>query len=177
MKAIYSENYSDLEISEDFLFKTGKIGCSCHSIEEFVEHAYEQDDYSLADMSLTLYFKDNRPVHVSVDSKGAVRVSADSKLLLSKLIESLENTELASSEINDPISVTYIENQNNSVMIQGNDNIVANADSVVEVTPSPQTPKWKQYIEAIIQNLVANGIWYAITAGIAVIAYLIGKNR
>ena len=167
IKAIHSLEYSDLEMIEDFLFNIGEIGCSCDNITEFINNAYGQENYSLISLSLFLQFEDKECIHISLDSDGTVRVSARSKALLSALVEKLNSINLISTEINDPISVAYIENQNNGIVVQGNNNSVATAGSKIE--EPPKTPKWKQFFEAVIQNLVANALGYFIIAALSVV--------
>ena len=36
-------------------------------------------------------------------------------------------------------------------------------------SPTNAEPKWKQNLRAIVQNLIANWIWYLLTAAVAVI--------
>lgn len=159
MKVIHSEDYSKLRIEEHFNFDIGKIGCVCDNFTEFVENAYGQEDYSFTAMSLSLYFSSEEPIFIHVSPSGNVSISAGNKTLLSRIVEKLENTNLASNEINDSISVAYIENQNNGVIIQGDKNRVSYAKNI----SNPPAPKWKQFIGTIFQNLVANWIWYLIT--------------
>lgn len=176
MKAIHSENYSILNYSEKFLFDIGKIGCSCHSFKEFVEIAYGQQDYSLISMDLHLHFvndENDESIYISVDPRRKVRVSAGNKTLLSEIVEKLETTNLASDEIDDSDSVVYIENQNNGVVIQGDKNCVSYAKDI----NNPQLPKWKQFLNAIIQNLVSNWIWYLLTIVATAVVTLWTQNR
>ena len=159
MKAINSENYSELNISEEFLFDIGKIGCSCNNFKEFVENAYEQENYSLTSMRLYLFLDNDESIHISVSSWGEVRVSAGNKTLLGKMVEKLETTSLTSNEIDNSGSIVYIENQNNGVVIQGDKNRVSYTKDV----NNPQISKWRQFLNTIMQNLVSNWIWYLLT--------------
>ena len=133
-KAICKGGFSDISIDSLFLFQVADIACSCESITEFVENAYGQAKFKFTLLHLYAKSGKDKIVSVSVDNIKGVTVSADSKVMLERIVNLIENTSLDETEINDPISVTYVETQinNGGVIINGDGNIVANNHSRVE---------------------------------------------
>lgn len=172
VKAIAAGNYLSSQKQEDFYFSIGGINCSCKSIAEFTENAYGQENFSLISLTVTTCDKKGNIISFSVHDDGKIWVSTYSKIVLDDMINLLMSTNLSSTEVNDPKAVTYIENQNNGVFINGNKNRVTQAQNI----NTPQTSKWRQLIASIFQNLIANGIWYLVIAsGSALITYFAMK--
>lgn len=180
IKAIHKGTFSALKINSEFNFSISDIDCSCDGIEEFVENAYGQANYDLTTMNLSVYSGDTRLAYIIVKYDNSINISTESKVMLEKIVSLLESTVLDEAEVDAPISVTYIETQvnNDGILIQGNDNTVANDHSSVNISSSkPIEPKAKQWLNAIIQNLLANGVWYVLCVlGGAVIALLAAKG-
>lgn len=162
MKAIQKMNFSNIRTS--FGFYMGEISCFCNNIEEFVAHAYGQADYSFISMNFTVESEES--LFISVDSGNQIRVSAESKNLLERAVISLKNTTLDESEVNNLTSVIYVNQQHVGTLIGGNNNIVANDHSSVVagnnnlIGQSDKESLIKQWLKAIGQNLISNGVWY-----------------
>ena len=171
MKSLDKGGFKNLKVEAKFHFQTSEISCSCENIEEFIEYAYGQDDYALISMAFSVKSGDISLCYISVNYSSNVYISTDTKNLLEKIVSLLKNTVLNETEENDPISVTYIGNQSNDVIINGDNNTVAANSSVAMDIKSPTNaePKWKQNLRAIVQDLIANWIWYLLTAAVAVI--------
>lgn len=171
MKSLYKGGFQDLEVDTDFLFDMAEITCSCKGLEEFVEHAYGQDNYSLISMDFKIQSKGISRWYISMDGSSKINIRTNTKILLEKVIDLLKDTSLDETEVNDPISVTYIEHQSNDITIDGDNNAVAvNSSTAVNIESSTNAePRWKQNLKAIVQNLIANWIWYLLTATIAAI--------
>lgn len=129
MKSLNKGGFQDLKIETDFLFDISKISCSCKNIEEFVEHAYGQNDYCFTSMYISIKSEGAPLCFISVNTIPGVRISTNKKILLEKIVSLLGNTSLDETEAKDPISVMYIEHQNNSVTVNGNNNVIANNQS------------------------------------------------
>lgn len=113
-------------------------------------------------MAIDAYSDKGREIYLSVDSSNQIYISASNRNRLEKMVQLLNDTGLEQSEISDSISVMYIETQyNNAPTINGNNNTI-NAGG------NDKESKIKQWIKAIAQNLLANWIWYLLTAAIAV---------
>ena len=162
MKAIQKMNFSNVRTS--FGFYMSDISCFCNNIEEFVAHAYGQANYSFISMDFTAGSEES--LYISVDCNNQIRVSAESKNLLERAVTSLKNTALDECEINDPISVTYVSHQHVDAIVTGNNNIVANDHSSVvtgnnnSIGQSNKESLINQWLKAIGQNLISNGVWY-----------------
>ena len=149
-------------IDVKFQFKIGEITCVCDSIEEFVMNAYETPEYSFISATISFWDGGRSVFIIIIDHTGGLRINTDSKAILEQVVSLLNETELFEMEVNDPISVTYIKTQNNNApTINGNNNTINTGSNDKE-------SKIKQWIKAIAQNLLANWIWYLLTAAIAV---------
>lgn len=131
MKSLNKGEFQDLKIETRFLFDISEISYSCENIEKFVEHAYGQNDYSFISMHLSIESKGVPLWFISVDTTPHVRISTDTKTLLEKIVGLLRSTSLDETETNDPISVMYIEHQDNSVTVSGNGNVITNNHSII----------------------------------------------
>lgn len=131
VKSLNKGGFQDLKIETDFLFDISEISYSCERVEEFVEYAYGQSDYSLISMNFRIESKEKRLCSIYVNSVSNVRISTDSKNLLEKVVNVLKHTSLDETEPNDPISVMYIEHQDNSVIVNGNSNVIANNHGII----------------------------------------------
>lgn len=164
MKAIEKMNFYSVKTS--FGFYMGDISCFCNSIEEFIAYAYGQANYSFIAMNFTVESEES--LSISVDYDTQIRISAKSKNLLERTATSLKNTALNEFEINDSISVTYVNQQHVETLVGGNNNIVANDNSSVvagnnnSIGQSNKESLIKQWFSAIGQNLISNGIWYVL---------------
>lgn len=174
LESIYKMKTPPEKISSQFNFNTGNISCSCESIEEFVEHAYGAEVYSLSTMSI---LDSNLHIYLAVDSRNLVTISTKSKQLLEEIVGLLNDTELGSEEINNPISIMYIEQQDNSVTVNGDSNMVANNHSAIVDKQEKAESKTSKWLQGICQGVLANGVWklLGILAAI-IIAYIIGKT-
>ena len=105
-------------------------------------------------------------------------VHASNKATLEKFVALLKSTSLDETEMNDPISVTYIGQQNNEIAVNGNGNIIATHQSTVVSSEKNDSKKSKakQWINAISQNLVSNGVWYLLTLIVGAIIGLLAAK-
>lgn len=117
--------------------------------------------------------------YISVGYDNNVRISTESKVLLEKIINILQETSLTEVEINDPASLTYIGQQNNNIVVNGTGNIVATHQSTVTspVKDSEKESRVKQWFRAIMQNLLSNGLWYLLCFGIGAVITLFLSKR
>lgn len=178
LKSLQKGGFCDLKTDVNFLFKISQIMCSCTGIEEFSENAYGQEGYALNNFDIAAYADNIRLAFIYVAHNNSVSVSTDSKVLLEKIVKLLQETSLEETETSAPIPVTYIEQQNNNIAINGNDNIVATHHGSVTTSSEPikSESKLKQWIISVGQNLLSNGIWYVLTliAG-AIVGVLVTK--
>ena len=165
VKAIHKGDFPGIEIKSEILFDLCDINCSCKGIEEFVENAYGQTDYELVSLHISVYSEDKSIAYLSVNSFGRIRISTDSRGMLEKIVNLLENTSLDEAEANDPISVTYIETQinNDGVIVHGNQNNVANNHSEIEIEQEKGDSGVKSFLSGILQNIASNFLWYLLT--------------
>lgn len=176
-KAIQKIGTSDIKTT--FSFSASEISYHCDNIEEFVAHAYGQADYNFTSMDFTIKSGSEGLWIVSVNFDNKLRISTESKNLLERAVTSLKNTALDESEMNDPISIMYVNQQHVGTLVEGNNNIVANDHSSVvtennnSIGQSNKESLINQWLKAIGQNLISNGIWYilCILGGI-IIAHL-----
>lgn len=167
MKSIGKGGFEKLKVATTFQFDISEISCSCESLEEFVSCAYGQNDYSFIAMTFNVYSGDKSLCYISVSYSSKVRISTDTKYLLENIVGLLKDTSLNEVEVDDSISVAYIEHQSNDVIINGDSNTVAtNSSTAVNIElPTNAEPKWKQNFRAIMQNLAANWLWYLLCLG------------
>lgn len=179
LKALDKGNYSKLDVEAEFLFEISGIMCNCSGIEEFIENAYEQGNYTLYKLYISAYSDKMNLAYISVGYDNNVRISTESKVLLEKIINILQETSLTEVEINDPASLTYIGQQNNNIVVNGTGNIVATHQSTVTspVKDSEKESRVKQWFRAIMQNLLSNGLWYLLCFGIGAVITLFLSKR
>lgn len=166
----------NLQINEKFIFKVGEILCEAQSIVEFSNYAYGSESFELIQFHISIY--DGNKNFVSVMHLVDCYVHASNKATLEKFVALLKSTSLDETEMNDPISVTYIGQQNNEIAVNGNGNIIATHQSTVvssEKNDSKES-KAKQWINAISQNLVSNGVWYLLTLIVGAIIGLLAAK-
>ena len=174
LKSIYKMRKAPGNINSSFNFCTGNISCSCKSIEEFVENAYGAHMFSLSTMHILAL---DINIFFCVDSRDVVTVSADSKISLEEIIRLLNSTELGPDEINDPISVIYIERQDNSVTINGDSNIIANNHSTISGTQKKSEAKTSNWIQGICQGILANLMWWILgLVAVALLAWAVSNG-
>lgn len=165
VKAIRKGDFQGLKVETNFLFHISDITCSCKGIEEFVENAYGQAEYDFVSMDMSIRSEDKSIAYINVNSFGGIRLSTDSKVMLERTINLLENTSLDEAEVNDPISVMYIETQinNDGVIIQGDGNTVANNHSEIEIENKQEESGVKVFWSSVLQNITSNFIWYLLS--------------
>lgn len=174
LKSIYKMKKTPKNISSKFDFRSGDIYCSCKAIEEFVENAYGAHMYSLSIMHILAL---DVNIYLSVDSRNVVTASANSKKDLEEIVGLLDGTELGPEEINDPISVIYIDRQDNSVTVNGDRNVVANDHSVIVDKHEKEESQTSKWFQGICQGVLANGIWKLLgILAVAIIAYIATKS-
>lgn len=177
MKSLNKGGFQEAKIETKFLFHISEILCSCESIEEFVEHAYGQNEYSFISMNFAIQPKGMPLWFISVDNILGVRISTDTKSLLEKAVNLLKNTSLDETEANDPISVIYIEHQDNSVTVNGDHNVVANDRSVIVDKQGKEESKINKWFQGIAQGVLANLTWWILGfVAIALLTWAISKG-
>ncbi len=164
-KALHKGSFPQLEINADFIFDISEISCSCEGITEFIENAYGQAGYSLTSFNLSAYSEKKKIAFMIIDSFCGIRIFTDSKVMLERIINLVENTSLDETEENNPISVTYVETQinNDGVIIKGDGNVVANNHSEVEVDKEEKESGLKTFLNGVFQNIASNFLWYLLT--------------
>ena len=177
MKSLDKGKFQDLKVETSFQFDISEISCSCANIEEFVDLAYGQSNYKFITMNFRIESKGGPLWFISVDTICQVRISAENKSLLEKVVGLLKNTSLNETEVNDPISVTYVEHQESNITFNGNNNVVANNSSTITASEKNTETKVSQWFSAIGQNLLANGIWYLLCLAAGAIAAVILTKR
>ena len=165
VKALQKGNFDCKTVHAEFLFNVSGLLCSCVGIEEFVENAYNQEGYSLTDIHFRLRTEDRGSVNISVKYNDIISVSTDSKVMLERVVNFIENTTLDETEVNDPISVTYVETQinNDGVIVHGDGNIIANDHGEIEVEKEKKESGSKTFWKGVFQNIASNIIWYLLS--------------
>lgn len=164
IKAI--QKIGGVDIKTAFGFSVSEIFCHCDNIEEFVEYAYGQANYDFTFMKFTIKSESGEWWFVFAEFDNKLRISTESKNLLERAVTSLKNTTLDEGENSTPISVTYVSHQCVETLVEGNSNIVANDHSSVvtgdnnSIGQSNKESLIKQWLKAIGQNLISNGVWY-----------------
>ena len=147
-----------------FQFDIGKINCCCNSIEEFINYAYGQEEYSLTCFKITYYSDIN--IYISTTVFGEIRVNTDSKVLLEEIINILESPNIKQ---NKNVTNNYIQNNYEIGTISGDNNVVVQGDNSSIAQQKTKKSTLKQWLESILQNLLANWIWIAIPIIVATI--------
>lgn len=167
LKSIYKMKKAPENVSSTFDFRIGDISCSCRTIEEFIENAYGAHMFSLSTMHILAL---DINIYLCADSRNVVTVSANSKRDLEEMVGLLDSTDLGTEEINDPISVIYIERQDNSVTVNGDRNVVANNHSIMVDKQEKKESKTSNWIQGICQGILANLMWWIL--GVVAVALL-----
>ena len=167
LKSIYKMKKAPENVSSEFDFRIGDISCSCRTIEEFIENAYGAHMFSLSTMHILAL---DINIYLCADSRNVVIVSANSKRDLEEMVGLLDSTDLGTEEINDPISVIYIERQDNSVTVNGDRNVVANNHSIMADKQEKKESKTSNWIQGICQGILANLMWWIL--GVVAVALL-----
>lgn len=157
-----NSNYEKIEVS--FQFDIGTINCSCNSVEEFIEYAYGQADYDLT--CLSIIYRSDSNIYITVRRYDGVRISTDSKVLLEEIISILESHDIKQ---NENITNNYIQNNYEIGTISGDNNAVVQGNNSNITQQKVEKSTLKEWIEAILQNLVANWLWIVIPIIIATI--------
>ena len=133
----------------------------------FIENAYGAHMFSLSTMHILAL---DINIYLCADSRNVVTVSANSKRDLEEMVGLLDSTDLGTEEINDPISVIYIERQDNSVTVNGDRNVVANNHSIMVDKQEKKESKTSNWIQGICQGILANLMWWIL--GVVAVALL-----
>lgn len=158
------------EIHESFLFQFGDITCSVDSYSEFSEQAFGAEGFDLITAHITAYYPEIGRINIHIGR--VVSISASKKDTLEKMIDALIELEKEEQE-NKKNNIVYKD----TVFVSGDGNIVANNKSAVTINPEPErtnsTSIVRRWLDAIGQNLAANGIWYLVVAAIgALVSYI-----
>lgn len=177
-----------LNISSSFLFYLGEIYCSASSIDEFIEQCYGVDQFRLVSFSIFVRKKNGDYIFGAQYFSG-LSINAESRKNLEQIITILNRTPSQEISQNDTGYVVKNEYHNVGVVVNGDNNTVANDNSTVannnssiadngsSVKDSSQKESAiKRWIESIAQNLTASLIWKLIPLiGTAIITYIVSK--
>ncbi|MBR3887756.1 MAG: hypothetical protein IKJ32_01525 [Clostridia bacterium] len=168
---------SNKKTEVEFYFYTGDIGCECNSLEEFTKYAYGQDRYRLITLKVMQYQNDGKSIIYASCFGSEVYLSTEDKMILEKVVKSLEETNIDKDEKNTS-NINIQQNLYNIGSINGNNNniVQGNDNKVIIDKEQKKESKFKNWIEAILQNLLANWIWIVITVvGGAIIGIITTK--
>lgn len=169
--------FNPKKVQIHYNFKVGGLNCIAKSLEEFVEIAYGNEDFKLIALQFYFSLPDNN--HIVVNYLCGFSVSASSKVLLDKYIEELHieehssNTETEKQELNT-------NHNNTTIIINGNGNIVANADSNISniktdcnEEKNKNESSVKIFLSGVLQEVTANVIWWLLgIIGTIIIGYI-----
>ena len=165
------------KIKANFLFDVGDIYCSAENIEEFISIVFGNEKTFLFTQMTIIVYKGEESIHSIIDSEN-VRLITNDKGTLEQIVTILTETTLEEKQT----ATTYIENQYNGNVVNGNDNIVVSSSEKVNINKDTKQEektketRFKKWLTAIGQNLLSNGIWYLLIAiGTAVITYFFTK--
>ena len=170
----------ELKINANFLFYIGKIRCSSSSIEEFTDQCYGINDFKLISFQIFVYKQQGGHIFSAIYLSD-LDIYADSRKSLEQVITILNRTSSQEISQNDTGYVVKNEYHNVGVVVNGNNNTVANnnssiADNGSSVNDSSQKESAiKRWIESIAQNLTASLIWKLIPFIGIIIAYIVSK--
>lgn len=178
----------ELKINADFLFYIGEIRCSASSIEEFTDQCYGINDIKLISFHIFVYKQQGDYIFGAIYLSN-LNIDANSRKDLEQIITILNRTSSQETSQNDIGYVVKNEYHNVGVVVNGDNNTVANNNSAVannnssiadngsSINDSSQKESTlKRWIESIAQNLTASLIWKLIPLiGIALIAYIVSK--
>ena len=164
INALNKMSNSKPKIQSEFLFYLGDVYCSTESFSEFTENAYGASGFEIISFTIRAEFPNER---INIHYLTEFSVKANKRESLERIISLLEATPVAEEQ--EKTNITY----NDSVIVHGDNNILAN-NSVVSVNEEKPQSSIRKWLSSISQNLVANGIWYLLCmAGGAIITLLI----
>ena len=166
----------DKNITEELRFYIGDITCNTKSFSEFIEHAYGVDSFKFSELGIFVHQKLENILYISLRFDSSLYISTSDKIVLENFCNILQK-----KETDTPTIVYNIASQNNNTTtINGNNNAVVNQSENVNINTETQKTgsKFHQWLTAILQNLLANWIWYLLTllAG-GFISYLIYNTQ
>lgn len=166
INALNKMSNSTPQIQSEFLFYIGDIYCSTDSFSEFTENAYGASDFKIISFTIRAEFSDER---ITIHYLTNLAVKANKRESLEQIVSILEST--SADEKKETTTITY----NDSVIVQGDNNILA-SNSVVSVNQEKPQSTIRKWLSSIGQNIVANGIWYLLClVGGAIITMLINQ--
>ena len=143
----------NVKIKEEFMFDIGKLSCNCNSMQEFTDYAYGQDSFTLIEMKVyQINPWTGKYLFISVDDED-VRISTNNKTDLEKIVGILKREKISEEK---HIDNYYSISANNININHGNNN------TINTTYQNCGESKLKQWFVAIIQNLLANWIWYVL---------------
>lgn len=134
---------NDLRFDVRFTFRSGEITYDTQSLDEFSEYAYGSKDFEFNYLYVSIY-NGKEYVALVVYVNGCI-VYADDKTILEKTVAYLTSTPLDEEKRN-------LDQQNNMETNQDFTKVVKKNDS-----------KINQWLQAIGQNIISNGLWYLLT--------------
>lgn len=161
-----------------FQFRCGDITYVAESIADFTKDAYGATDFHLVSMQL-MYFLPGEE-QISVNYLGDVAVTASNKVLLEDFIKRLNITpNNYKPQPGQPVN----NNTANTIIINGNGNIIANAGGVISgntieneqdvLQPKEKQSKIKDFFSGVLQSIVSNIVWYLLgLVAAAIVAYI-----
>lgn len=163
---------SNPNVTGDFQFQLGQITCVCDNYNEFVENAYGAENFGFISTQIRIQEEAHAVIYISSIGGTQIRVSTSSRVLLEKFFVELEKQQSGVQNAINGVTQNIID----SVVINGDGNVVANNNSSVEVETKQEGPTIKSFWTGILQNIASNLLWYILTlvAG-ALIAYVATK--
>ena len=113
-----------IKTAESFLFHLGKITCSVDSFSDFKKQAFGAEGFELINFHVIAFYPIEKTIHFNCSN--TVYISASKKEWLEAII-TLLNPKNEVKEKSPSVSITY----NDSIVVNGSKNIVANDNSTV----------------------------------------------
>ena len=155
-----------------FQFKLGKLTCVCEGLDEFVENAYGAENFHFVSTRIQIRDGTNMVVYMSSIGGDPISVHTDSRVVLEKFFVELESALSAAQNSTNSVTQNIID----SVVINGDGNVVANKNSSVEIEAEAKESVVKNFWTGILQNITSNFLWYLLTlAAGALVAYFAMK--
>ena len=178
VKALINANLNNDAVDVEFLFNVSGLLCNCKGIEEFIENAYNQEEYSLTNIQFYFCIEDKWNVSIGVKYDDRISISSSSKMILERIVKMLAETSLEGTDGSELVSVTYVQTQinNDGVIIKVDGNVVANNHSKVEVDKEEKESGLKTFLNGVFQNIASNFLWYLLTlAAGGLLTYFLAK--
>lgn len=176
------EGFNPDSINYHFNFEHDNIKCVTESLEEFVEITYGAKHFKL--IALQIIARISQKEKIRVNYLLNFSVSATSKILLSDFERQLENEvcedECVARNEKQGTKITQgSEAGNTTIIIKGDNNTVATANSSVSQSELKEEIKKgssiKTYLYNVFEGVSINIVWVGITVAFATIVGIVSK--